>query len=76
MNSIVADTHSKTRSVKVREGPTKTAVEPGNIDAVRELIMQDRHKTFLEIEAFLGISSSSIHSILHEKLAVKTIFSH
>ena len=42
-----------------------------NIDAVRELIMPDRHVTYREIEASLGISSTSIHSILHVHLAVK-----
>ena len=50
---------------KFREDPSKTAVVPANIDAVRELIMQDRHVTYREIEATLGISSTSIHSLLH-----------
>ena len=65
------------RSLKdeVREGRPKTAVVSENIDAVRELIMQDRHVTYREIEASLGISSTSIHSILHEHLAVKKICS-
>ena len=53
-----------------REGPSKTAVVSDNIDAVRELIMQDRHVTYREIEASLGISSTNIHSILHKNLAV------
>ena len=48
---------------------------PENIDAVRELIMQDRHVTYREMEASLGNSSTSIHSILHEHLAVKKICS-
>ena len=30
---------------EVREGPPKTAVVSENIDAMRELIMQDRHVT-------------------------------
>ena len=51
---------------EVREVPPKTAVVPENIDAVRELLMQDRHVTYRQIEAFLDISSTSIHSILHE----------
>ena len=42
-----------------------------NIDAVHELIMQDRHETYREIELSLGIYSTSILSILHEHLAVK-----
>jgi len=33
--------------------------------------MQDRHVTCREIAASLGISFTSIHSILHEHLAVK-----
>ena len=51
------------RSLKyeVREGRPKTAVLWGNIDAVRELIMQDCHVTYREIDASLDISSTSIH---------------
>ena len=51
------------RSLKdeVREGHPKTAVVSENIDAVRELIMQDRHVIYLEIELSLEISSTSIH---------------
>ena len=51
------------RSLKdeVREARPKTAVVSENIDAVRELIMQDCHVTYREIEASLGISSTSIH---------------
>ena len=47
-----------------------------NIDAVRKLIMQDRHATYREIQASLGIASTSIHSILREHLAAKMISSH
>ena len=53
--------------VEVREGCPKTAVVSENIDAVRGLIMQDLHVTYREIEASLGISSTSMHSILHER---------
>ena len=42
------------------------------IDAVRKLIMHDRHVTYREIGPSLGISSISIHSILHKQLAVET----
>ena len=57
----------------VREGSHKTAVVSENIDAVRRLIMQDRHVTYREIELSLGISPTNIqHSILNEHLAVKT----
>ena len=53
------------RSLKdeVREDPPKTA-------AVRELIMPDCHVTYRAIDAFLGISATSIQSILHQYLAV------
>ena len=45
------------RSLKdeLREGRSKTAIVSENIVAVRELIMQDRHVTYLEIEASLNI---------------------
>ncbi|XP_055316153.1 histone-lysine N-methyltransferase SETMAR-like [Sitodiplosis mosellana] len=58
-----------------REGRPKSAVVPENIDAVRELIMLDRHVTYREIEASLGISMKSIGRILHDHLAVKKICS-
>lgn len=56
-------------SDKFREGRPKTAVVPQNIDAVRELIMQDCHVTYREIEASVGINMKQIHEILHEHLA-------
>ena len=72
VNSIVDDARLKD---DVRAGPSKTDVVSQNIDAVRELIMQDRHETYREIETYLGISSTSIHSILLEQLAAKKICS-
>ena len=56
---------------KVREGPPKTAVVSENIDTVRELIMQDRHVTYREIDASLGISSisSSIRSNMQKMVS-------
>ena len=48
-------------------------VVPETIDAVRQLILQDRHVTYREIETTLGISGTSIHSILHEHLTVQKI---
>ena len=60
---------------EVREGAPKTAIMPENIDAMSELINQYRNITYREIEASLGISSTSIHSILHENLVVKKICS-
>lgn len=58
-----------------REGRPKSAVVPETIDAVRELIKQDRHVTYREIEASMGNSMTSINKILHEHLAVKKICS-
>lgn len=58
-----------------REGRPISAVSPENIDAVRELIKQDRHVTYLEIQACLNISSTSVHSILHDHLAVRKVCS-
>ena len=60
---------------KVREGLPKADVVSENSAAVRDLIVQDRHVTYRGIKASLGISSTSIHSILHEHLAVKNICS-
>ncbi|CAK9815952.1 Histone-lysine N-methyltransferase SETMAR [Anthophora plagiata] len=65
--------HSLTDEFK--EGRPKSVVVPQNIDAVRELVMQDRHLTYREIEASLGITMTSIHKILHEHLAMKKICS-
>ena len=60
---------------EVRKGRPKTADVSENIDTVREQIMQDRHVTYHEIEASLVISSTSIHSILHEPGRKKLLFS-
>ena len=38
-----------------REGSAKSVVVPETIDAVRQLILQDRHVTYREIEATLSI---------------------
>ena len=54
-----------------REGRPKSVVVPETIDAVRELISQDRR----EVETCLGISGTSIHSILNEHSTFKKIFS-
>ena len=54
-----------------REGRPKSVVVPETINAERQLILQDRHVTYREIETTLAISGTSIHSILHEHLTVK-----
>ena len=38
---------------------------------MRQLILQDRHVIHREIETTLGISGTSIHSILHKYFLVK-----
>ena len=56
---------------KFREGRPKSVVVPETIDAVRQLILQNRHVTYREIKTIFGISGTSIHSIFHEHLTVK-----
>ena len=49
-----------------------SVVVPETIDAVRQLILQDRNVTYREIETTLGISGTSIHSMnLIKFLAMK-----
>ena len=55
MNTIVDD-----GLLTAREGSPKTDVVTENI-VVRALIMQARYVTYREIDAYLGISSTSIH---------------
>ena len=45
---------------KFLEGRPKSIVVAKTIDAVRQLILQDRHVTYREIETSLGISGTSI----------------
>lgn len=62
-----------------RGGRPKTVVVPVNIDAVRELIEQDRNMgyllwlNYLEIQTRLGILAPSVHSILHEHLEMQKL---
>ncbi|CAH1997479.1 unnamed protein product [Acanthoscelides obtectus] len=44
-----------------------------NVDAVRKLIIEDRHVTYREIEASLKISKTSIQKSLHEELGVRKV---
>ena len=61
---------------ELHECRPKSVVVPETIDAVRQLILQDRHATYRKIETSLGISGTSIHSILNEHLTAKKICSH
>ncbi|CAH2009362.1 unnamed protein product [Acanthoscelides obtectus] len=56
-----------------RVGAPKTAVTQENIDAVRKLIIEDRHVTFREIEASLKILKTSIQKNIHEELGVRKL---
>ncbi|CAH2014762.1 unnamed protein product, partial [Acanthoscelides obtectus] len=58
-----------------RVGAPKTAVTQENVDAVRKLIIEDRHVTYREIEASLKISKSSNQKILHQELGVRKLVS-
>lgn len=62
-------------SDKSCEGRPKTAMTQVNVDAVPQLIVEDRHVTYREIEASVGISGTTIHIILHEELGVKKLIS-
>ena len=43
-----------------REGRPSTSVVATNVDAVREMIERDRHITYREIQASLGIDMKAI----------------
>ncbi|CAH1978606.1 unnamed protein product [Acanthoscelides obtectus] len=58
-----------------RVGAPKMAVTQENVDAVRTLIIDDRHVTYRETEAPLKISKTSIQKILHEELGVRKLVS-
>lgn len=58
-----------------REGRPSTAITSENIEKIREMIFEDRHVTYREIEASLGIDMKQINTILHEHLAVKKLCS-
>ncbi|CAH2000276.1 unnamed protein product [Acanthoscelides obtectus] len=58
-----------------RVGAPKTAVTQENVDAVRKLIIEDRHATYREIEESLKISKTSIRKMFHEELGVRKLVS-
>ncbi|CAH1990907.1 unnamed protein product [Acanthoscelides obtectus] len=68
-------TISRCHSDDSRVGAPKMAVTQENVDAVRKLIIEDRHVTYREIEASLKISKTSIQKILHEELGVRKLVS-
>jgi len=52
---------------KFREG--RPSVVATNVDAARETIERDRHVTYREIRASLGIDAKAIRTILHDRLS-------
>ncbi|CAH1961620.1 unnamed protein product [Acanthoscelides obtectus] len=68
-------TISRCLSDDSRVGAPKTAVTQENVDAVRKLIIEDRHVTYRKIEASSKISKTSIQKILHEELGVRKLVS-
>ena len=58
-----------------RKGRPKSVVVAETTNALHQLIFQDRHVTYREIELTLVISVTSIHSILHGYLTIKKICS-
>ncbi|CAH1959164.1 unnamed protein product [Acanthoscelides obtectus] len=47
-----------------------------NVDAVRKLVIEERHVTYRKIEASLKISKTSIQNTLHQELGVRKLVSH
>ena len=70
VNSTEFLVNSKTNFVKVVQKQLWFRLP---IDAGRQLILLDRDVTYREINRTLGISGTSIHSILHEYFIVKKI---
>ncbi|GBP71998.1 Putative uncharacterized protein FLJ37770 [Eumeta japonica] len=58
-----------------RDGRPSTAANNKNIDAVRRMIDTDRHVTYHEIRASLGIGMNQTQSILHKDLGMKKLCS-
>lgn len=58
-----------------REGRPSTAITDENIDLVRNMIDSDRHVTYAEIAASLGIGKSQIQTILQEHLRARKLCS-
>jgi len=64
--------HFKTGRTSIDEDPRSglpsTSTDDVHIDAVRHLILQNRHLTIREIAEYVGISFGSCQAILTEKL--------
>ncbi|GBP49077.1 hypothetical protein EVAR_81638_1 [Eumeta japonica] len=58
-----------------RDDRPSTAVNNKNFDIVACVIETDRHVTYHEIRASLGMDTSQIHAILHKHLGTKKLHS-
>ena len=56
-----------------RSGPPSTSVTEQTIDAVGKTIEDDPHSMYQQIEAILGISSTTINSIIHDYLNLRKV---
>ena len=52
-------------------GRPSTSVTKQTIDAVRKIIEDDSHSMYQQIEIILGISSTTINSIIHNYLNLR-----
>lgn len=62
-------------STVLSSGRPKTAVTPENVTAVQKIIQDDRHVTYEQIRAFIGIGMTAIQNILHNELGVRKLIS-
>lgn len=56
-----------------RSGRPVSAVTVENVAAVQEMVAADSRVTYQQIEQALGITSASVHSILHEHLGLRKL---
>ena len=56
-----------------RSASPSTSVTQQTIDIVRKIIEDDPHSTYQQIEAIVGISSTAIHSIIHDYLNLRKV---
>ena len=57
-----------------RSGRPISATNEKNIKAVEKLVVEDRQITIQEIAEILGISSSTVHGILHDHLHMTKVY--
>ena len=61
--------------VSSRGGRLISATNEKNIKPVGNLVVEERQITIQEIAEFLGISSSTVHDILHDHLHMTKVYS-